>query len=162
MSSVAEQPQTMTMFEWQAWAIENACESLAFWIEKTGDKAGWAPKMEGCANTRCALELGSECVNVNKMMAALFRGDQPSQEQASFDTVEGCTSALKASGKELADAVRKMTPADLAKNYETPFGPMPGQMLLQIALGNTQYHGGQINLIQLLYGDEKFYVPGRD
>ena len=162
MSSIADQPKTMTMFEWQAWAIENASDTLAFWIEKTGDKVDWAPKMEGSTNTRCALELGSECVNVNKMMAALFRGDQPSQEQANFTTTEDCTSALKASARELADAVRSMTPEALNKSYETPFGPMPGAMLLQIALGNTQYHGGQINLIQLLYGDEKFYVPGRD
>lgn len=153
----------MTMFEWQGWAIENASDTLAYWLEKTReDKVSWAPNMDGSTNTRCALELATECVNVNKMMAALFSGNAPSQQPLTFSTTEECAAALRTSGKELGDVVRKMTPNDVAKTYETPMGPIPGQMLLQIALGNTQYHGGQINMIQLLYGDPKFHIPGRD
>jgi len=163
MSTTAE-PKEMTMFEWQAWATENAADTLAFWIEKTeDDKVDWVPCMEGSTNTRCALQLGSECINVNKMMASMFRGETPPvREEKEYTDKAECIAALKASGKELADAIRGMSAADVDKAYETPFGPMPGRMLLQIGLGNMQYHGGQINMIQLLYGDSKFHIPGRE
>ena len=161
--SAPAQPKEMTMFEWQAAATENAANTLAFWIEKTHDeKVSWKPEMETSVNTRCALELGSECVNVNRMMASMFRGEQPVRSEKIYDQKAECISELKASGKELADVIRGMNAETVEKLYETPFGPMPGAMLMQIALANMQYHGGQINLIQLLYGDPKFYVPGRD
>ena len=162
MSTTAE-PKEMTMFEWQAWATENAADALAFWIEKTqDDKVGWAPTMEGSVSTRCALDLGSECIGVNKMMASMFRGETPARDEVRYTDKAKCIADLKASGKILGDAIRGMSAEAVEKTYETPFGPMPGKMLLQIALGNMQYHGGQVNLIQLLYGDAKFYIPGRD
>lgn len=163
MSATAE-PKEMTMFEWQAEATENAANTLAYWIEKTReDKVNWKPEIEGSTNTRCALELGSECAAVNSMMASLIRGETiESREPTIYTSTKECTDALRSSAKELGDAIRSMKPADLEKTYQLPFGPMPGAMVLQIALGNLQYHGGQVNLIQLLYGDAKFYVPGRD
>jgi hypothetical protein len=162
MSTTAE-PKEMTMFEWQAWAIENAADSLAFWIDKTADdKASWKPAMEGSTHTRSALELGSECVGVNRSMAAMFRGDTPKGDSQEYKDKAECIKELVASGRELGDAVRGMKAEDVDRTFQTPFGPLPGRMLLQIALGNLQYHGGQVNLIQLLYGDSKFYIPGRD
>lgn len=162
MSASAE-PKEMTMFEWQAWATENAADSLAFWIEKTADdKVAWAPEIPGSTNTRCALDLGSECVGVNRMMASMFRDEVPKRDEIRYTDKAECIKQLIASGKELGDAIRGMTAESVEKSYETPFGPMPGKLLLQIALGNMQYHGGQVNLIQLLYGDPKFYIPGRD
>ena len=162
MSTTAE-PKEMTMFEWQGMVSENAANNLAFWIEKTtDDKVNWKPEIEGSVNTRCALELGSECVGVNRMMAAMFRGENPERKEYKFTDKAECIKELQASGKELGDAIRGMKPADVEKLYETQFGPMPGSLLMQIAIANMQYHGGQVNLIQLLYGDPKFYVPGRD
>ena len=151
------------MFEWQALVTENTANNLAFWIDKTqDDKATWKPEMEGSVNTRCALELGSECVGVNRMFAKMFRGETPDRTEYNITDKAECIKELKASGKELADAIRGMTAADVEKLYETPFGPLPGTLLLQIAISNMSYHGGQVNLIQLLYGDAKFYIPGRD
>lgn len=151
------------MFEWHANLVENAADNLAFWIEKTrDDRVAWAPQTEESTNTRSALELGSECVNVNRAMAAMFRGETPSGEKVDFKDVTSCITELRSSGKELGQSIRGLTPETVAKEYETPFGPMPGAMLMQIALNNMSYHGGQVNLIQLLYGDPRFYIPGRD
>jgi hypothetical protein len=153
----------MTMFEWHANLVESAANNLAFWIEKTrADKVSWVPKTDESTNTRCALQLGSECVNVNRRMSLMFRGDSPSFDEMEYTDTTSCAAELRASGKELADSIRGLTPETVAKEYETPFGPMPGALLMQIALNNMSYHGGQVNLIQLLYGDPKFYVPGRD
>jgi hypothetical protein len=153
----------MTMFEWHAKLVEDSANFTAFWIEKTrNDKVGWAPTIDGSTNTRSALQLGAECAMVNRTMAGLLRGEDGKQEQPEYTATEECTADLRASAKELADAVRGMDEAALTKLYDSPFGPMPGSFLMQIALLNMNYHGGQVNLIQLLYGDPKFYVPGRD
>src|SRR5438128_197930 len=154
MSSIAQEPQTMTMFEWHASLIEGASDRVAFWIEKTrDDKVAWAPKIEGSCNTRSALEVGGECVTVNRRNAALFHGETPSEEEATFTNATDCARELRASGAELGAAIKKLTPASLKQMYQTRFGPMPGVVLLQISLGNLYYHGGQENMIQLLYGD---------
>lgn len=164
MSSAAAEPQTMTVFEWQAQLIENASDNLAFWVDKTrDDKFKWAPAMEGSVNTRSPMQLAAECATVNRSMAAMFRGEQPTGgEMPEYDSKQACGDDLRASAKELGNAIRGLDAGALERIYETPFGPMPGAVLLQIALGNLQYHGGQVNLIQLLYGDPKFYIPGRD
>ena len=162
MSSVANEPQTMTMFEWHAALIEGASDRLAFWLETTReDKLAWAPTAEGSCNTRSALEVGSECVFVNRRNAALFRGETPSGEETIYDNVTDCVRELRASGKELADVVRQMKPEALSQTFPTRFGPIPGVVLMQMAVGNLYYHGGQVNMIQLLYGDPVFHVPGR-
>lgn len=163
MSSVAQEPQTMNMFEWHATLIEGASDRVAFWIEKTrDDKVAWVPKFEGSCNTRSALEVGGECVTVNRRNAALFNGVIPSQEEETFTDATTCARELRASGAELGAAIRKLTPESLSHKFETRFGPMPGVVLLQMALGNLYYHGGQVNMIQLLYGDPTFHLPGRD
>lgn len=164
MSSAAAEPRTMTMFEWHAEMVENAAGTLAFWVDKTrDDKVNWAPEMEGSTSTRSPMQLAAECALVNRSMAAMFRGEQPaSREMPEYDCKEKCGDDLRASAKELGDAIRGLDASMLDRMYETPFGQTPGRMLLQICLGNLQYHGGQVNLIQLLYGDPKFYIPGRD
>jgi hypothetical protein len=153
----------MTMFDWHATLIESAADRLAFWIEKTReDKANWAPTTDESCNTRSALQVGSECVFVNKRNAALFRSEPFNQEEVQYTSVADCTRDLRSTAKELGDAVRKLSPDCLSQVYETRFGPIPGVVLLQLALGNLYYHGGQVNMIQLLYGDPKFHLPGRD
>jgi hypothetical protein len=153
----------MTMFEWHGTLIDNASDRLAFWIEKTReDKATWVPSTDESCNTRSALEVGSECVNANRRNAAFFSGKEPAKEQIEYKTIEDCARELRASGKELCTVVRNLTPDALTQNYQTKFGSIPGVMLIQMALANLYYHGGQVNMIQLLYGDPTFHLPGRD
>ncbi len=64
-----------------------------------------------------------------------------------------------ASGKQLADAVRGLDDAAFSREYQTPFGAMKGSDLARIAMANMYYHGGQLNFIQLLYGDKEFRFP---
>ena len=59
----------------------------------------------------------------------------------------------------LADAVAKGGEERLAQEYEVPFGKFTGWFLAEISLANMHYHAGQINYIQLLYGDKEFHFP---
>ena len=50
-------------------------DSFAHFIATTpDDRLVWHPHIEGAAPTRSILEQVSECVGVNRMMAALLRG----------------------------------------------------------------------------------------
>ena len=63
------------------------------------------------------------------------------------------------SARELANTVRAMTDDDLTREFPWRRGPVSGAGLIEIPLRNMHYHGGQVNLLQLLYGDTEFRVP---
>jgi hypothetical protein len=66
---------------------------------------------------------------------------------------------LEESARELANAVRAMTDDDLTREFVSRRGPMPGANLIEVPLRNMYYHGGQINQLQLLYGDTEYRLP---
>ena len=67
--------------------------------------------------------------------------------------------ALPSNDQVLADAIRALTNADLEREFTTRRGPMPGTNLIEGPMRNMHYHVGQVNLLQLLYGDGEFHVP---
>jgi hypothetical protein len=157
----------MTLFEFQARNIEQIAETLAYFVETTReDRLRWQPTLEGAAPTRSVLEQISECVIVNRAFAALLRGQSPPQapmRQAAieFDGAASAQEQLLASARDLAAAVRGLDDAALEREYPSWRGPIPGATAIVLPYRNMAYHGGQINLIQLLYGDAEFHVPPR-
>jgi hypothetical protein len=149
----------MTVFEFQAQTIESNAEGFAHFIATTPeDKRDWRPMLEGSAQTRSVLELTSECVLFNRAFAALLRGEEPSLDPPALEDGADAQQQLLASARELASVVRGMDDAALERTYPTPFGPMPGAAMIEIPVRNMAYHGGQINLIQILLGDAEFHV----
>ena len=59
----------------------------------------------------------------------------------------------------LAAAIRAMTEADLSRVYAHPRAQISGENLIVMCYRNMAYHVGQINLIQMLYGDAEFHLP---
>jgi hypothetical protein len=154
----------MTVQEFQAGSIERAGNWLAFFLEQTqADKRDWTPPVEGAAGLRSALNMVSECILVNRMIAAILRGETPTplgpDAPRAFDDPAEAGPMLIASAKELADAVRGLSDDDLMREYTSRRGPMPGYLLMEVPLRNMQYHGGQMNMLQLCYGDTEFRVP---
>ncbi len=160
-----ESEATMHVPEYMANQIERTADSLAHFIASTHeDKLHWQPQTEGSAPTRSVLEQVAECVVVNRMIAAGLRGDvmPPSASGGPALILTNGTEAeelLRASGVELAAAVRALTEADLEKMYQHPRGQFLGANLIMMPLRNMAYHAGQINLIQMLAGDPEFHVP---
>jgi hypothetical protein len=65
----------MTVTEYVAEQTERMAEALAHFIQSTcPDRLDWQPSGENNAETRSALEQVSECIQVNRMMAALLTG----------------------------------------------------------------------------------------
>lgn len=150
--------------EWQAGVIERSARTLAYWVETTPpDKLDWCPSADPTSKTRCITDQVQECIQFNKGVAAKLRGESgASREGSKPSTQADLISAIAASGKELAEAVRNTKPEDLGKEHDLGFGPFPAAFLIEIATGNMQYHGGQLNFIQTLYGDTEFRFPAPD
>lgn len=155
----------MTVPDFVARQTERMAESLAHFIASTpADRLVWHPKLEEDHPTRSIMEQIGECVSVNRGLAALLRtgeltlppGGWP---EVHFDDGRDAQEQLVLSARELAEAIRPLTPEDLTRAYNHPRGPLLGENLILMGYRNMAYHAGQLNLIQLLYGDTEFHVP---
>lgn len=152
----------MTVQEWQAAGIEQGAVFLAHTLATTRpDRQDWKPTTEPESNTRSPLDMASECIDVNRRMAATLRGETPSAPnmERPFSTAEEACEQLVASGRELAGVVRGLDDAALERKIPMPWGEPTCGFLLRVTANNMNYHAGQINLIQRLYGDTEFHIP---
>lgn len=155
----------MTIGEFQAKKIERIAEALAHFVETTReDRLAWEAPGENGAKGRTVLEQASECVVVNRLFAALLRGepvDAPTARANApvyVDSGSACAD-LRKSGRELAEAVRRLSDSDLERAFPFWRGPVAGEILIEMGYRNMAYHAGQVNFIQTLYGDAEFHVP---
>jgi hypothetical protein len=155
----------MTVQEFQAERIESMARLVAHFLENTQeDRREWVPQVEGAAGLRCALDQVSECIHVNRMFAGILRGQEPPAvgpltAPRPFENPCDAAPLLIESAVDLAAAVRDLRDEDLHHAFMTRRGPMPGHMVIEIPYRNMAYHGGQINMLQLLYGDTEFRYP---
>jgi len=155
----------MTVQEFQAESIENTAGLLAFWLGTIPeDKRSWTPALEGAAGLRTALEMVAECAAANRFFAGLLRhetpqGFNPFEVKADYATVEAAQQDLLSSAAEVAAAVRGLSDEDLQAEFVLRRGAMKGYQVIAFPLRNMTYHGGQLNYLQLLYGDTTFHIP---
>ena len=161
-AELQERLSTTTLAQWQARQIEKAAHIMAVFVESTpDDKLRWRPMIDENSKTRSILEQVGECIFANIRFWHVLSGETPPAPPAEFDTftsIHDATSQLKESARVLAELVRKMDSEALAKDYATHRGPMPGALAMQFPVRNMTYHMGQINMIQLLYGDTEFHI----
>ena len=147
---------------WQARLIVKSAMIMATFVESTReDKLRWKPAIDESSKTRSVLEQVGECIYANVRFRHVLLGETfpaPPAEWDTFSSVEDATTQLKDSANQLADVVSAMDCAGLAKEYATHLGPMPGALAMQFPVRNMTYHMGQINMIQLLYGDTAFHI----
>lgn len=160
----------MTVFEWQADTVEAACKMVAYWISTTpAEKLSWRPAVEGSSKTRSILEFTQECVNLNRSFASVFQGNpvslSPEESMAGGGETpfggsgEVAQRELVESAVDLAKVIRGLDESCFTRAYDLGFAKFSGAMILRIAAANTYYHGGQLNYVQLLYGDAEMHFP---
>ena len=157
----------MTAQEYIAEQTERMGTILAHYVATTApDKLHWQPTAEGSAPTRSVLEQIGECVAVNRLFAAMLCGKDVKMPPGGFAGLgfangeeAQAQAQLIASAAELAAAIRPLSEEALEQNFQTMRGPTPGKNLMMMGYRNMVYHGGQINLIQLLTGDAEFHRP---
>lgn len=161
--AVVERTALPTVYEWQASEIENAARVMAHWVSTTAEeKLGWKPRSkEGGGEGRDIYDQVFECSQVNRRIANTLQGIPNGEwiKDSTYTSSAQATEDLKASAAELASVVRGLPDDALTREYTTGMGPMTGGVCISMALGNMYYHGGQINLIQMLLGDTEFHFP---
>lgn len=153
----------MTVQEFQARKIERNARALAHWVSTTPqDKLDWRPETGPESRARSVLDMVGECIWANRRWAAVLRGLEPPQRPDSYsaDSEDGQRELVESADK-LAEVVRNLPDSALTKEFPGPRGPLPGEILIDMPNRNMSYHGGQVNMIQLLLGDTEFHVPGR-
>ena len=154
----------MTVQEFQAEKIEGAAKLLAFWLSAMPeDKQSWVPEVVGAAGLRTAREQVAECAAANRFFATLLRGEKaipfrPFEVKSEYASSEEAQQDLIASAAECAAAVRGLSEADLEKEYRLRWS-MTGYQVIEFPYRNMTYHSGQLNQLQLLYGDTEFHIP---
>ncbi len=124
------------------------------------DRLSWHPETEGNSG-RDALDQIAECAFLNRWVASAFTtGTVPEFDGAGYEEYKkGATRAaiddLVAATDELATAVSGLSSEKLAGTVTNPFTKQETSWaaLALFFYWNNVYHEGQINYIQVLYGD---------
>lgn len=126
------------------------------------DRISWHPTTEGNAG-RDALDQILECCYLNEWAAASFRsGSIPAFDEKDYkaqkDSKRNKSAALPwlQSGTNALAAAVEAFPADkLGETITNPFTNQPSTWAeyADFYYWNTVYHEGQVNYIQVLYGD---------
>jgi hypothetical protein len=153
-----------TVCGWIAQQIEGASKAVGHWVATTpADKLDWKPKAEGqTGEGRTIYDQIHECAQVNRRFGVILTGGTPGdwEPEPKYSSPQEAIEDLSSSATELAAIVRGLDDEVLGREFTTKRGTMTGSEIVSIALGNMNYHGGQINLIQLMLGDEEFHYPG--
>jgi len=148
----------MTVQEFQARKTERIAIAVSHYVATTpADKLDWCPCTGEESCTRSVLEVASECVACNRMVAGLLGGEL-TPEPVQISDAETAKSELVRSAAEVAAVIRTLSDEALTRNYQTPLMTLSGEVLIDMPYRNMTYHGGQINVIQLLLGDREFHV----
>ena len=155
----------MTVQEFQAEKIEGAAKLLAFWLgSMPEDKQSWVPEVAGATGLRSAQDMVAECAAANRFFAGLLGGGTPTpfhpfEVKATYGSLEEAQQDLIASATECAGVIRSLTDAQLEQEHALGRWKMTGYQVIEFPYRNMTYHGGQLNLLQLLYGDTEFHIP---
>ncbi len=124
------------------------------------DKQEWQPEESG----RSARSLIRECVLTQGYYGEIIKtGSAPEMDWASeFERVqqiapEALVAELRSTGEVLAAVVGSMTEEQLARTFFFPYGQLEMSFaeFAFIPAWHNDYHCGQINYIQTLYGDRE-------
>jgi len=144
----------MTMQESAALFTEKSGQEMLLTLARTlEDRLEWKPE----PTSRSALDLVRECsVHCDEWAQLLGLFTWPEQFKTrvgSITTREEAVAEMSAAVGRLVDAIRAVPDEQLETILKAPWDEAPIGFWLTYAGGHNQYHIGQMNYIQTLYGD---------
>jgi hypothetical protein len=157
---------TMSVLEWQARQAEAVAGAVSHWVMTTDQtKLDWTPELNGNRCCRSVYDQIEECAGVLNGIAKLVRGQEwppeEEKEKADYKSGEEACEALKAAAANYAAAMRSADESVLDGTFKMPWGEAPASFMISLAVANMNYHGGQINAIQMMLGDQEFHFQRR-
>jgi uncharacterized damage-inducible protein DinB len=145
-------------------ALDDICRAAA---AVPVDRVEWSPGGEA----RSVLSQMQEVATAGNWFLPIVRDrvapefDEHARREAvrlrrSFDTVDKCVEAARASTSELCQAISSFPDTGLEEEMRLPFGggvTMTMADILGMHAWNMVYHLGQINQIQLMLGDREMH-----
>ena len=152
----------MTVYELPLAMAEGAARDVFKAARRVpADKLEWKPLENG----RSVLDLCRECAYCPLWAIASVKDaigvPDPTEGQdyeaavAAMTTVDACEEACKKHLEQYRAAVLAFPAERLHEQVTIPYGTFPYYQVLFYPLWNFQYHEGQINYIQTLYGDKE-------
>jgi len=139
--------------------LEGSVDQLLTAVKETAvDKRDWAPS----ETTRSALDVLVECAGIQRMVAAMLRGEAPATEggpsKEQYPTFEAAQALALETQAELTAAIRAVPDARLEEQVTMPWGAvMSVAEFLFLTSGHNMYHAGQVCYIQCLLGDTQMH-----
>ncbi|WP_158409140.1 DinB family protein [Fimbriimonas ginsengisoli] len=143
--------------------ISEACETYNSDLSHVPEDKLHAIPM-GAARTPASFT--AECIGFNRFVARALRNEpvyMPGTEEReafvrSFDSLTKLQEGLTDSCGVVIEALAALEPEELAAEVRAPWGqPLPAYRLAYYAASHMNYHDGQINYIQSLYGDGEMH-----
>jgi uncharacterized damage-inducible protein DinB len=124
------------------------------------EKLNWKP----APTAKSALEVVNHVVGALEAMRPVLGGGSWTAPQFTPATdLRSAQALLRRTANDYAEALKKVSPADLERKIELPFGTFPLGQCCAFPVVDLGHHHGQIAYIQTLLGDteDHFDRPGR-
>lgn len=139
--------------------LDGSLDQLLTAVKETpADRRDWAPS----DTTRSALDILVECAGIQRVVAAMLRGETPDMEggpsKEDYPTFEAAQALALETKTELTAALRAVPDARLDEQVTMPWGAvMSVAEFLFLTSGHNMYHAGQVCYIQRLLGDTEMH-----
>jgi len=133
------------------WARRNIMYNLNFVPD---DKLDWKP--EPMANS--VLEIVNHSAHVIARITARIKGESADVLFTPATNRTEAKEAIARSTQEYISMLHELTPADLERKVQMPWGEMPLAGAAMVAVVDTINHHGQITYIQTLLGDTESHL----
>lgn len=144
----------MTLQESAALFTEKSGQEMLLTLARTpDDKLDWKPEETARTTMDFLRECSVHCDEWAQLLESYVWPDKFTVRVGSITTREEAVAEMTASVKRLAEVIRAVPDEKLDIPFKTPWEEAPIAFWLTYAGGHTQYHTGQMNYIQTLYGD---------
>jgi uncharacterized damage-inducible protein DinB len=136
------------------WMGQNTAHNLEFIPD---DKLNWKP----APTANSALEIINHTAGaLHGMLPVLSGGEYASPQFTPATNRKEAQELITSSVEQYAAALRRLTPQDLARTVQLPFGSFPLAMAASMPAVDVIHHHGQISYIQTILGDtESHFLP---
>jgi hypothetical protein len=130
-----------------SWAGRNTAHNLGFIPE---DRLAWKPAPTACS----ALEIINHAAGyITGMLPVLSGGEFASSQFSPANNLKEAQELITSRAEEYAAALRRLSPADLGRTVNLPYGSFPLAQAAVMPVVDLIHHHGQICYIQMLLGD---------
>lgn len=144
----------MTLQESAALFTEKSGQEMLLTLARTpDDRLEWKPEPTARTTMDFLRECSVHCDEWAQLLESYEWPEKFKTRVGAITTRDEAVLEMNAAVGRLANVIRTLPDDKLDQIFKTPWDEAPIGFWLTYAAGHTQYHTGQMNYIQTLYGD---------